>query len=82
MTDDVDKEIERIVGQMKCPHDFRCYKSGFEKLCKVRDFGIENYLECLEEDPRDCTFVMVIGRLYVCKCPLRYYLVKNHKRDE
>ena len=82
MTDDFDKEIENIIGQMKCPKDFRCYKSGFKKLCKARDFGIENYLECLEENPEECKFAMAFGAFHICKCPLRYYLAKNYKRDE
>jgi len=82
MTDNVDKEIESIIGQMKCPKDFRCYKSGFKKLCKARDFGIENYLECLEENPQECKFAMSFGAMFICKCPLRYYLVQNYKDDE
>ena len=82
MTDDFDKEIGSIIGEMKCPKDFRCYKSGFKELCKARDFGIENYLECLEEKPEECSFAMPFGILYVCKCPLRFYLAKNYKRDE
>ena len=82
MTDDIDKEIESIIGKMKCPKDFRCYKSGVKMLCKARDFGIENYLECLEEKPHECKFAMSFGTLFICKCPLRYYLVKNYKHDE
>ncbi len=82
MTDDFEKEIEGIIGQMKCPKGFICYKSGFKKLCKARDFGIENYLECLEDDPQDCKFSIAYGELHFCKCPLRYYLVKNRNPEE
>ena len=32
-----DKEIEEIIGQMKCLKDFRCYESRFEVLCKGKD---------------------------------------------
>jgi len=32
--EEVHKEaIERIILQMECPKDFRCYTSGFEVLC-------------------------------------------------
>ena len=35
------QEIEKIIGGIKCPKDFKCYKSGFENLCKAKDIGIE-----------------------------------------
>ena len=82
MTGDIEREIEEIIGQMKCPKDFRCYKSGFKELCRARDFGIENYLECLDKNPQECKFAMEYGILYICKCPLRYYLVKHSKCDK
>jgi hypothetical protein len=31
----VSKKIEEIMDGMKCPKDFRCAESGFERLCKV-----------------------------------------------
>ena len=82
MTDPIKKEIEEIIGQMKCPQNFSCYKSGFKELCKARDFGIEGYLECLENIPLKCKFAIAYGTLYFCKCPLRYYLEKNGKGDK
>ena len=82
MTDEFDKEIESLIGQMKCPKNFRCYRAGSRELCKARDFGVENYLECLEKNPQECKFAMAFGVFYVCKCPLRYYLAMNCKKDE
>jgi hypothetical protein len=82
VNDRVKKEIEEIIGKMKCQNDFSCYKSGFRELCKARDFGIEGYLECLEDNPLECKFAIAYGTLYFCKCPLRYYLEKNSKVDE
>lgn len=41
MEQDYKKEIEEIIGQIQCPKDFKCYKSGFQVLCKARDMGIE-----------------------------------------
>ena len=38
-----DKEIEEIIGQMKCPKDFRCYQCGLEVLCKAKDIGMESF---------------------------------------
>ena len=73
------KEIEKIIGQFECPKDFICYKSGFEVLCKARDIGLESFVECLEEDARDCQFSLRFGTRYgcLCKCPLRIYIAKT-----
>ena len=75
-----DKEIEEIIGKLKCPKDFICYRSGFNILCKVRGIGEELFLECLEEKPRECKFSMFLGRSYWCRCPLRAYIYKNFKK--
>ena len=80
MEEDYKKEIEKIIGGMKCPKDFICYKSGFEDLCKAKDIGIESFLKCLEENPQKCLFSLTFGFGYVCQCPLRYYIVKKLKR--
>lgn len=77
MGEDCKKQIEEIVGQLKCPKDFRCYKSGFEVLCKVKDIGMELFLECLEENPSECKFSLFLGRSYFCRCPLRIYIYKK-----
>jgi hypothetical protein len=71
------KQIEEIIGQLKCPKDFKCYKSGFEVLCKAKDIGIESFLECLEETPFACKFAVPFGGLYYCQCPLRVYVAKK-----
>jgi len=74
------KQVEEIIGHMECPKDFRCYKSGYENLCKARDIGIESFLECLEEDPEGCTFSFAFfGYSYFCQCPLRVYIAKELK---
>lgn len=74
------KEIEEIIGQLKCPKDFECYKSGFKVLCKAVDVGVESFLECLEERPFKCKFSVAFGGLYYCQCPLRVYIAKKLKQ--
>ena len=74
------KELEKFIGEMKCPKDFRCYQSGLEVLCKAKDIGMELFLECLEETPQNCKFSVMIGRSYLCQCPLRYYIFKRLKK--
>jgi len=74
------KKIEEIMAGMKCPQDFACAESGFTRLCKARDFGLDNYLECLEEEPSRCSFAVPFGYGYFCQCPLRVYISKSlHK---
>ncbi len=73
-------KIEEIIGGMRCPKDFQCYKSGFETLCKVKEVGLEQYLECLEENPRDCELSFPFGDGYFCQCPLRVYISKELKK--
>ena len=73
-------QLKKIIGSMQCPKDFMCYKSGFRKLCKAKDIGHENFLECLEENPGMCVFSLSFGRLHLCKCPLRVYIAKVLKK--
>jgi hypothetical protein len=73
------KEIEDIIGHLKCSKDFKCYKSGFENLCKAEDTGMESFLICLESKPLDCTFAVSFGYKYYCSCPLRVYISKKIK---
>lgn len=74
------RQIEDIISVMECPWDFVCYKSGFEKLSKVRIIGDAKLVECLEKRPLECQFGFDFGCGSFCKCPLRCYIVKNfHK---
>jgi len=80
MQEDRKKEIEEIIGEMKCPKDFKCYKERFEDLCKAKDIGLRSFLECLEENPYECSFSVSFGRSYFCQCPLRVYIAKKLKK--
>jgi len=73
------EEIEQIIAGFECPKDFVCYKSGFENLCKAKDANIEGFTYCLGEARRTelCPFSLSFGYRYLCKCPLRVYLIKN-----
>jgi hypothetical protein len=80
MREEDKKKIEEIMSGMKCPKSFRCADSGFERLCRSKDFGIDNYLDCLEDDPRRCSFALSFGNGYLCQCPLRVFLAKKLKK--
>ena len=71
------KEIEKIIGGMTCPKDFRCYKSKFKSICKAEFAKGESLLVCLEENPPECIFSLFYATRYYCRCPLREYIAKK-----
>jgi hypothetical protein len=71
------KEIEIIMEVLECPKDFVCYKSGFKRLCRAEDIGLQSFLQCLEVNPLDCKFSLEYGSLFICRCPLRKRIRKN-----
>lgn len=77
LTQEQRQEMEKIASELNCSKDFVCYKSGLEKLCKARDFGMERYIDCLEENPEECEFSLPFGEGYFCRCVLRVYIAKN-----
>jgi len=72
--------VQKIIGGMQCPKDFKCTRFAFEEICKAEDIGEESCLECLEKQPCDCTFVIDVGYARLCRCPLRIYIAKNLKK--
>ena len=79
------KEIEEIAGTLKCPKNFKCCQAGLKMLCRAREMndGVGSYLECLEEDPRQCVFANYLssGDFYVCSCPLRRYIADRMAQE-
>jgi hypothetical protein len=77
MKKEVSDRIKEIKAGMKCPKNFNCIESGLEDLCHAKDFGIENYIDCLDENPSECSFVISFGDGYLCRCPLRVFIAKK-----
>jgi len=71
------EQIEKIMSEMKCSKNFRCYESGFKILGKAEDIHIESFVKCLEAKAWECEFAFAFGSEYFCKCPLRIYILKN-----
>ncbi len=80
MTEIDKKKIKEIMDGMECRKDFKCAESGFEKLCRAEDIGIEGFLICLEEKNNTCNFAFSFGNKIFCNCPLRVYLGKKLKK--
>ena len=72
-----DMKVVGFMGDLKCPKDFQCYKTKYEKLCKTDYFGETNVLLCLEEEPQSCTFSLSYKERYYCQCPLRNYIAEE-----
>ena len=77
---DYKKELEKVVGDLVCPKDFKCCTEGLENLCKVRDVGMQTFVQCLEPNPHECPFSKLLAAAYVCKCSLRIYISKKLKK--
>ena len=75
-------KIEEIMEDMirngkKCTRDFECYRSSFEKLCKIKGVGAFDEIECKTEDTRCCGESFTAVSKHFCKCPLRKYISIN-----
>jgi hypothetical protein len=77
MNNQYPNEIKEIIGEMHCPRDLLCYKSGYENLCRARDIGFKTFLECLEDKIIQCPFVVPAQESRLCQCPLRVYIAKK-----
>ncbi len=77
MKEKTKKKIEEIIGQMSCPKDFKCAKSGFKYLCMAKDIGLKSHLLCIEKAPFECGFSLSVDKDYYCACPLRVYLAQH-----
>lgn len=71
------KRLDEIIGQLKCPKDYRCYKLGFKKLCKMKETAGSRLYECLEKGPNECTFSVSYGHAHFCSCPLRIFIANK-----
>jgi len=78
------KKIKEIMGQMQCPHDSQCSRSGLKDICGIEDAGILMFEteECIcpKIDSDGCAFATSFEGVYLCNCPLRLYLVAHSKQ--
>jgi hypothetical protein len=77
MERELTQEIDRIMAGVHCPRGFACVESHFQRLSKVRDFGLPEYVDCLEDDPAACCYSIQFGAGYLCHCPLRVFIAKK-----
>jgi hypothetical protein len=70
-------KLKQIMGHKECPKGFTCCTEGLEHLCKAKDVGLREHLQCGEESSSLCPFSVSFGRLYFCNCALRVYISKK-----
>ncbi len=71
------RQMEKIMSKMKCPKDFACYKFDFKNFSKTKDVPMESFVECSSKDAWQCEYSLLFGSSYLCKCPLRVYVLKK-----
>ena len=77
---ELQKQIEDIIDTIQCPKNFECYTSGFTKLCRARDIGLDSFVACLNRDPLACKFSIRFGELFFCQCALRVCISKKLRK--
>jgi hypothetical protein len=77
---DFQKRIEDMMRTFQCPKGYECYTSGFTKLCRAKDIGLESFVACLCKDPLACKFAIHFGELFFCQCPLRVCICKKLRK--
>ena len=70
------KKVKQVLDKSSCPNGCKCYRIQPKEMCKARSMGINNLLECLEDEPGECSFSMAFGGSYFCKCQTRIELAK------
>jgi hypothetical protein len=74
--------VEKIVGRLKCPKDFYCYKYSSNSLSNKENRGLKQFSFCLHEQLQECTFSVPSQNNFLCKCPLRDYIAKELENYE
>ena len=77
MKDKNKREIDKIKAGMHCPAGFVCVNNNFEQLCKIKETGVHDFIECSEENPVTCPFGVMCEDKRFCECPLRIYLFRD-----
>jgi hypothetical protein len=74
----MDKEHKQRIEELirDCPPGSKCRDQGVDSLCKAKDVGLQSFVECLEENPLECSFSLAFGDVHYCLCRPRTYIAK------
>jgi hypothetical protein len=70
------QECEKTRKSLKkyCSTDCERKQHGVKSPCKSHDVGMKRVVQCLEENPYDCTCCLKFGESYFCLCPPSLYM--------
>jgi hypothetical protein len=71
--------VEAMPG-LRPRQDCKAYKQELGFSCKVRDVGLDSYVECLEKYSCTCPFSVSFAHSYYCKCKHRVYIAKKSRK--
>ena len=78
ITAEARNKMQEITTQFPCQSKYKCYNSSLTDLSRVKKYGAEDLVQCLEKDlPKKCGHSFSFGYKYFCKCPLRLYIVNE-----
>ena len=77
MNDEQSAQFFELLDGVACGHGHRCAHDDLADVCRARDLGLENYVDCLSESPRDCEYSLSLGHGHLCRCPARIFLAKH-----
>jgi len=72
--------IEKIMKEMVCQYDFKCYQKGrFKFCCDVKLTPLlQDFVRCTQDRTKNsCGICLSFGDQIYCACPLRVYVAKN-----
>ena len=71
--------LQELMRTTECPRGFACVQPGNTDVCKVKDWGVEGYVDCLDPRGRDCRFGILFGNGVLCKCPVGLHLARQRR---
>lgn len=83
MGEATDGRLQELVALTDCPRDFGCIVSP--DVCKARDIGYPDFIECLDEFRNMCAKKSSCGygagndQFTLCRCQVRVHLAKNER---
>jgi len=65
------KRAKEIMGDTKCPHDFKCVDFGFQRVFRSKHGKTEVGFKCFKADIPVCPYSDKQNDHFFCGCPIR-----------
>ena len=82
LTEERERQIEKIMAITDCPRDSSCYQSNFENLPSLTIWRGANVIQCEQAKQIHCPNSTVFcGDIVFCECPLLRYVVFQLEKE-